>query len=197
MRGWGGGATCHLKNKAWYDTLGIYRRTVGHLGHVSGCVFSRLSHPTTRPSAARRLLLRSSLAGPTRTCAPVLDEVARRPVHAGSAHDAWNVSRSPTSGMRTAMVGGGCWAPRTDPAMATAGCQMWSTSRGAGSVDGSEPHWHPGSCCICSIGTPPSPRSRPTSVRARADADRVRGKGLSTSVQGVTTDLRVSDSPLD
>ena len=37
-------------------------------------------------------------------------------------------------------VGGGCWAPRTDPAMATAGCQMSSTSRGAGSVEGSEPH---------------------------------------------------------
>ena len=42
--------------------------------------------------------------------------------------------------MRTAMVGGGCWAPRTDPAMATAGCQRSSTSRGAGPVDGSEPH---------------------------------------------------------
>ena len=133
-------------------------------------------------SSCGRLPPRSNRGGPTRTCAYVLDEVALLPVHDGSAHNADNVSRSPTSGMRTATVGGGCRAPRTDPAMATAGCQRSSTSRGAGSAEASEPHRHPGSCCICSIGTPASPRSRPTSLRVRADADRVRGKGLSTSV---------------
>ena len=163
----------------------------------SECIGSRRVHPTTRPSAAARLPPRSNRGGPTRTCAYVLDEVALRPDHDGSAHNAENVSRSPTSGMRTASAGGGCWACRTDPAMARAGYKMSSTSRAAGSAEGSEPHWHPGSCCICSIGTPPSPPSRPTSVRGRADADRVRGKGLSTSVQGVATDLRVSDIPLD
>ena len=154
---------------------------------MSECFGPGLEPQTTRPSAAGCLPPRSNRGGPTRTCAYVLDEVALLPVHDGSAHNADNVSRSPTSGMRTAMVGGGCWAPRTDPAMARAGCQMSSTSRAAGSAEGSEPHWHPGSCCICSIGPPPSPRSRPTSVRGRADADRVRGKGLSTSVPGVVT----------
>ena len=152
---------------------------------VSECIGPRLALPTTRLSAAGRLPPRSNRGGPTRTCAYVLDEVALLPVHDGSAHNADNVSRSPTSGMRTATVGGGCRAPRTDPAMATAGCQRSSTSRGAGSAEASEPHRHPGSCCICSIGTPASPRSRPTSLRGRADADRVRGKGLSTSVKGL------------
>ena len=151
----------------------------------------------TRPSAAGHLPPRSNHGDPTRTCACGLDEVALRPGHDGSAHNALNVSRSPTSGMRKASESWGCRARRTDPAMARAGCQRSSTSRAAGSAEGSEPHWHPGSCCICSIGTPPSPPSRPTSVRGRADADRVRGKGLSTSVQGVATDLRVSDIPLD
>ena len=65
--------------------------------------------------------------------------------------------------MTTATVGGGCRAPRTDPAMATAGCQRSSTSRGAGSAEGSEPHWHPGSCCICSI----APRRAPEVGRPR------------------------------
>ena len=139
---------------------------------VSECIGPRLALPTTRLSAAGRLPPRSNRGGPTRTCAYVLDEVALRPDHDGSAHNADNVSRSPTSGMRTASESWGCWARRTDPAMAMAGCQMSSTSRAAGSAEGSEPHWHPGSCCICSIGTPPGPRSRPTSVRGRADADR-------------------------
>ena len=135
---------------------------------MSECIGPRLALPTTRLSEAGRLPPRSNRGGPTRTCAYVLDEVALRPDHDGSAHNAENVSRSPTSGMRSASESWGCWARRTDPAMATAGCQMSSTSRAAGSAEGSEPHWHPGSCCISSIGTPPSPRSRPTSVRGRA-----------------------------
>ena len=134
----------------------------------------------------------SKRGGPTRTCTSSLDEVALHPGHDGSAHNALNVSRSPTSGMRKASESWGCRARRTDPAMARAGCQRSSTSRAAGSAEGSEPHWHPGSCCICSIGTPPSPPSGPTSVRGRADADRVRGKGLSTSVQGVVRRTRGS-----
>ena len=116
--------------------------------------------------------------GPTRTCACGLDEVALRPGHDGSAHDAWNVSRSPTSGMRKASESWGCRAPRTDPAMATAGCQRSSTSRGAGSAEASEPHRHPGSCCICSIGTPASPRSRGrtlTGFEARGCRRQLRG----------------------
>ena len=144
---------------------------------VSECIGPRLALPTTRLSAAGRLPPRSNRGGPTRTCAYVLDEVALLPVHDGSAHNADNVSRSPTSGMRTATVGGGCRAPRTDPAMATAGCQRSSTSRGAGSAEGSEPHWHPGSCCICSIAPRRAPEVGRPRFAARADADRVRGKG--------------------
>ena len=142
---------------------------------MSECIGPRLALPTTRPSAAGCLPPRSNRGGPTRTCAYVLDEVALLPVHDGSAHNADNVSRSPTSGMRTATVGGGCRAPRTDPAMARAGCQRSSTSRAAGSAEGSEPHWHPGSCCICSI----APRRAPEVGRPRLRPGRtlmVRGR---------------------